>query len=155
RRAETLARSDDQGSLGTPWRLCEGACVGELAAEIQPAHEGHDLAERYALARAEPAGEVRLRVLGQHEPRPDAAAVRGREQEDPARAVLADERDVLARQPELRQQRRDAGGEAEAIPPGAAVGEADAPERERSDRGERPRVPRLVDGAEREEMVRK
>ena len=80
---------------------------------------------------------------------------RHRRAEELARAVLEDERDVLARQPELRQQRRDAGGEAEAIPPGAAVGEADAPERERSDRGERPRVPRLVDGAEREEMVRK
>src|SRR2546428_258709 len=68
-----------------------------------------------------------------------------------AAAVLEDERDALPRQPELGQQRCDPRGEAEPVLPGAGVRQADSPERERSDRGDRSRVPRLVDGAEREE----
>src|SRR5437867_5359840 len=125
-------------------------------AETQvPAPGGHVGARETPDAeRGEAAGE-RARRVAEADARParirDEGDRRYGRAEELAGAVLEDERDVLPRQPELRQQRRDAGAEAEAIPPGAGVGEADAPERERPDPGERPRVPRLVYGAEREE----
>ena len=87
--ARRRARSPSAGVMtstpGTPGgRPREGVRVGELAAEVEPAEEGEHVAERGAGGRAQPHARGRSAPRVEDEPRPLAAAVRGREQEDAA-----------------------------------------------------------------------
>ena len=80
RRDDVDAAADDGiVRLGRPR---EPARVGQLAAEVQAADEGEEIAERRALRRAQRRRERERRIRRQRLLRAAAAAVGGREQED-------------------------------------------------------------------------
>src|SRR6266487_2434075 len=84
RELEPVRGSDDVDAGHTGGRIREGARVGELAAEVEAAQKGEDLAQGRAGGGAQAEGEVEAGAGAQHERRALSAAVRGREQEDAA-----------------------------------------------------------------------
>src|SRR6185436_16418736 len=63
-------------------RRREGARVGELPSEVQPAHEAEDLTERSAAPGLDAAREIESGAGAQDHLRAGSTAIGGREQED-------------------------------------------------------------------------
>src|SRR5439155_22347679 len=81
---------------GAARRPGERTRIGELAAEVEPAHEAHELAERDAVGRAQPLREVGARTVIEQPPCPEAVTVRGGEEEDACHgAVVPDARGAV------------------------------------------------------------
>src|SRR5205814_7753456 len=81
-RTETAARDDDLHADAIIGRLGERQRIGQLAPEVQPAHEGEDLADGRTCVRSQAPRQGRAGVLPQQKPGALASAVGGREQED-------------------------------------------------------------------------
>jgi hypothetical protein len=85
RRQKAPAGGDDKRLDGAGRRPAEGGRIGQLAAEVQGAHEGEDLAERRTtLPEPQRQGEVRL--LAKEGGGPLAGSAGGGEEEDAVRA---------------------------------------------------------------------
>src|SRR6185312_11701278 len=62
--------------------------IGQLAAEVEPAHEAERLAERDALPLSEPSGQRERRRVAQEELGPLSSRVSGRQQKDPMHGAM-------------------------------------------------------------------
>ena len=79
---EPVARGDHDDA-GRPERgTGEGARVGELSPEVEPAQEGEGVAERHPLRRAQATGDIERSGLVEEQARPLAAAGGGRQDEE-------------------------------------------------------------------------
>jgi hypothetical protein len=76
---------DHEDAVDSARRRGEGARVGELAAEIEPADHGEDVADRRAGGVPHGLGEDEAGARIQHHLRALAAAAGRREKEDPRR----------------------------------------------------------------------
>ncbi len=84
RELEPVRGGDHVDAGQTGGRAREGARVGELAAEIEAAQKGEDLAQGRAGGGAQPEDQVEAGTGAQHERRALPPAVGGGEQEDAA-----------------------------------------------------------------------
>src|ERR1019366_1301845 len=79
KREQAFARRDHEASLEVGRGPAERLGIGLLPTEIEVADEGVYRAERRSFARAQLFGQGERRLGPQHEPRPHAREVRGRE----------------------------------------------------------------------------
>ena len=83
RRTQAKAGHDDLNARVAFRGIGERCSVRQLAAEIQPAHEGEDLADVRTLGRSQPLGQRRASILPQQKAGALPGAMGGREQKDP------------------------------------------------------------------------